>query len=69
MSIRWYSVVIDCRDVVALSRWWAKALDWRIIYEAAGEVVVVPPHAIGPARDIPLSERGPGLIFVPVPEG
>ena len=46
-----------------------EALDWRIIYEADGEVVVVPPHAIDPARDIPLSERGPGLVFVPVPEG
>jgi predicted enzyme related to lactoylglutathione lyase len=23
MTLRWYSVVIDCRDVVAQSRWWA----------------------------------------------
>ena len=49
MSIRWYSVVVDCRDVAAQSRWWAKALDWQIIYEAADEAVVVPPHAIDPA--------------------
>jgi len=69
MTIRWYSVVVDCRDVAALSRWWAEALDWRIIYEAADEVVVVPPHALEQARDIPPLERGPGLIFVPVPEG
>jgi hypothetical protein len=69
MTIRWYSVVVDCRDVAALSRWWAAAIDWRIIYEAADEVVVVPPHAIDPARHIPPLERGPGLIFVPVPEG
>ena len=69
MTIRWYSVVIDCRDAAALSRWWAEALDWRIIYEAATEVVVAPPHAIDPARDVPPLERGPGLIFVPVPEG
>jgi hypothetical protein len=69
MAIRWYSVVVDCRDVAALSRWWAEALDWRIIYEAAEEVVVVPPHAIDQARDIPTLERGPGLIFVRVPEG
>jgi hypothetical protein len=68
MSIRWYSVVVDCRDVAALSRWWAEALDWRIIYETADEVVMVPPHAIDSARDIPPLERGPGLIFVPVPE-
>jgi len=69
MSIRWYTVVVDCRDVAALSRWWAAALDWRIIYEAADEVVVVPPVAMDPARYIPPLERGPGLIFVPVPEG
>jgi hypothetical protein len=69
MSIRWYSVVVDCRDVTAQSRWWAEALDWRIIYEAADEVVVVPPHALDPARDISPLERGPGLIFVSVPEG
>jgi hypothetical protein len=69
MSIRWYSVVVDCRDVAAQSRWWAEALDWRIIYEAADEVVVVPAHALDPARDVPPRERGPGLIFLSVPEG
>ncbi len=69
MSIRWYSVVVDCRDVAAQSRWWASALDWRVVYESADEVVLVPPHAVDSARDIPPLERGPGLIFVPVPEG
>jgi hypothetical protein len=69
MSIRWYSVVVDCRDVAALSHWWAAALDWRIIYEAADEVIVVPPIAMDPDRSIPPLERGPGLVFVPVPEG
>jgi len=69
MSIRWYSVVVDCRDVAAQSRWWAEALDWRVVYEAADEVVLVAPHALDQSRDIPPSERGPGLIFVPVPEG
>jgi catechol 2,3-dioxygenase-like lactoylglutathione lyase family enzyme len=69
MSIRWYTVVIDCRDVAAQSRWWSQVLDWRVVYEAANEVVVVPPHAIDPDRTIPRQERGPGLIFVPVPEG
>jgi hypothetical protein len=69
MSIRWYAVVIDCHDVAAQSRWWAQVLDWRIVYEAADEVVVVPPHAIDPDPTIPPQERGPGLIFAPVPEG
>jgi hypothetical protein len=68
MSIRWYSVVVDCRDVAAQSRWWAAALDWRVAYEAPTEVVVAPPHALDPAGDIRRDERGPGLIFVPVPD-
>jgi catechol 2,3-dioxygenase-like lactoylglutathione lyase family enzyme len=68
MSIRWYSVVVDCRDMKAQSRWWAEALGWRVGFEADDEVVLVPPHALDETRDIPLSERGPALIFVSVPE-
>jgi hypothetical protein len=68
MSIRWYSVVVDCRDFASLSRWWAEVLDWRIVYESDDEVVVAPPHAIDRTRDVPPLERSPGLIFVPVPE-
>ncbi len=69
MSIRWYSVVVDCHDVAAQSHWWAEVLDWRVVHETAGEVVLVPPHALEVTREIPSAERGPGLIFVPVPEG
>ena len=69
MSIRWYSVVVDCDDVAAQSRWWAAALDWRKVYESEDEVVLVPPHTLDSEREIPLFERGPGLVFVPVPEG
>jgi hypothetical protein len=69
MSIRWYSVVIDCRDVAAQARWWAAALDWRIGYEADDEVVIVPPRALDKTLQIPVEEQGPGLVFVPVPEG
>ncbi|HEY6314117.1 MAG TPA: VOC family protein [Streptosporangiaceae bacterium] len=69
MSVRWYSVVVDCRDPAAQARWWARALDWRIVYEAPDEVVVVPPHALDKSRVIPPAEHAPGLIFVPVPEG
>jgi catechol 2,3-dioxygenase-like lactoylglutathione lyase family enzyme len=68
MSIRWYSVVVDCKDVAAQSRWWAEVLGWQIAYQA-DEVVLVPPHAVDQTRSIPLSEQGPGLVFVPVPEG
>jgi hypothetical protein len=69
MSVRWYSVVVDCHDVASQSRWWASVLDWRIIYQADDEAVVAPPHALGEARSVPVLERGPGLVFVPVPEG
>jgi catechol 2,3-dioxygenase-like lactoylglutathione lyase family enzyme len=68
MSVRWYSVVVDCEDVLAQSHWWARALDWRIIYETANEVVAVPPYVADGAGTVPVGERGPGLIFVPVPE-
>jgi Glyoxalase-like domain len=69
MSIRWYAVVVDCRDFKAQSRWWAEALDWRVGFEADDEVVVVPPHALDETRDVPPLERSPGLVFVSVPEG
>jgi len=69
MSVRWYSVVVDCNDVSAQSRWWAQVLDWRIIYEDPREVVVVPPYVADETEPVPVRERGPGLIFVPVPEG
>jgi hypothetical protein len=68
MSLRWYTVVVDCKDVAAQARWWAEVLDWRIVYEAEDEVVIVPPHALDERRQIPLAEQGPGLVFVPVPE-
>jgi catechol 2,3-dioxygenase-like lactoylglutathione lyase family enzyme len=69
MSIRWYSVVVDCRDFKAQSRWWAEALGWRVALEADDEVAVVPPHALDQGHDVPVLERGPSLVFVPVPEG
>jgi hypothetical protein len=69
MSIRWYSVVVDCKDIKALSRWWAEALGWRVAFEADDEVAVVPPHALDETRDIPVLEQSPGLVFVSVPEG
>jgi len=68
MSLRWYTVVVDCHDVKAQSRWWAEVLGWKIVYEADDEVVVAPPHLVDSSREIPRAERGPGLVFVPVPE-
>jgi glyoxalase superfamily protein len=70
MALRWYTTVIDCLDVKAQSRWWAEALGWRVAVDKDDEVVVVPPHVLTEgARLTPPAERGPGLVFVPVPEG
>ena len=69
MSLRWYSVVVDCHDVAAQARWWARALDWQTIFEAEDEVVIVPRHVTEESlRTTPWEQLGPGLIFVPVPE-
>ncbi len=57
MSSRLYTIVIDAADPAALARFWAQALDFRILFEDATQVVV--------ARD---DDTYPGLIFVPVPE-
>lgn len=69
MPVRWYSVVVDCKDVQAQASWWAAALGWQKVYEADDEVVLVPPHALTKGSTIPVEEQGPGLVFVPVPEG
>jgi hypothetical protein len=70
MALKWYTVVVDCRDLHAQARWWADVLDWEIVYEADDEAAIVPKHA----EDRPLSAEewptvGPGLVFVPVGEG
>ncbi len=57
MPSRLYTVVVDSRDPHQLARFWAAALDYRVVYEAEDEVVV--------ARD---EDTYPGMIFVPVPE-
>jgi catechol 2,3-dioxygenase-like lactoylglutathione lyase family enzyme len=69
VGVRWYTVVVDCADVAAQARWWQQVLDWKVAYEAPDEVVLVPPHAFTTGADLPPEERGPGLVFVPVPDG
>lgn len=69
MAVRWYSIVVDCKDVAAQARWWAEALDWRVAYESEDEFVIVPPRALEEDHQVPLDEQGPGLVFVTVPEG
>jgi hypothetical protein len=70
VTVRWYTLAVDCRDAPALARWWAGVLDWQVTYEGDDEVVIAPRHAArGRAADIPIGQRGPALAFGPVPEG
>jgi hypothetical protein len=69
MSLRWYSVVVDCHDIAAQARWWADVLDWRIVFEADDEVEILPRHLTAEAApSLPWQEIGPGLNFVLVPD-
>ena len=40
MGSRWHTVVIDAVDPNRLARWWAEVLDFRLLREAPGEVVI-----------------------------
>ncbi len=70
MALKWYTLVVDCTDVAAQARWWAAAMDWQVVYEADDEVVIVPGWVDEPVlAQIPWDRQGPGIVFVPVPEG
>ena len=70
MGLRWYSTVIDCRDVRAQVRWWAEALGWQIVSDHPDEGVLVPPWmTAGPVQRDDWDREPPGLVFVPVAEG
>jgi hypothetical protein len=68
VSLRFYTVVIDSHDPGAQAHWWAGVLGWEVTCEADDEVVIEAPYMADESRTVPLDERGPGLIFVPVPE-
>lgn len=71
MTLKWYTVVVDCRDPQAQARWWAETLDWRLVHDTPEEAAIVPKDAEDePAADLAAwRARGQGLVFVPVPEG
>ncbi|MCE0485749.1 VOC family protein [Ornithinimicrobium sediminis] len=70
MALRWYTVVVDSRDVHAQARWWAEAMGWHVVHESDDEVVIVPSWVTPEVLEgIPWEQRGPGMVFVPVPEG
>ncbi|WP_072312724.1 VOC family protein [Agrococcus sp. Marseille-P2731] len=66
MALRWYSNVIETTDVSRLARWWAAALDWEVMYEAADEVVIVPKWARELSAKLEFHQVPPGLVFVRV---
>jgi hypothetical protein len=67
MGLRWYSTVVNSNDVAALSRWWAETLDYKIVYEAPDEVVLVPAYVDQALIETtPWDRVGPGLVFVSV---
>lgn len=57
MVSQWENLVVDADDPPRLARWWAQALGYQIVHEAAGEVEI---------RQSP--DQLPGVVFVPVPE-
>lgn len=71
MALKWYTVVVDCRDPQKQAHWWAEALDWQVVYDTPDEAVAIPKDiSAEPAADLEeWMRRGQGLVFVPVPEG
>lgn len=67
MALRWYSTVVDARDVASLAAWWAEVLDWEPAYESPEEVVLVPKYARqAMAEGMTWERTPPGLVFVRV---
>lgn len=56
MSLRWEEVVVDCRDQLALSRWWIEVLGWDVVDSDEDETELRNP------------EGGATLMFLNVPE-
>ena len=57
MPLRMHHVVFDAHDLLALGRFWAEVLDWKVLSARDREVVV------GSSVDAPI-----GLCFMPVDE-
>jgi predicted enzyme related to lactoylglutathione lyase len=52
VAISWFSLDVDARDPAELARWWARALDYKVVWEEEAYVAI--------ARD---DRTHPGLIF------
>jgi predicted enzyme related to lactoylglutathione lyase len=55
MPLTLHHVIVDTHDLPALARFWAAALDWKILSEREREIV------IGPDENTPV-----GMCFMPV---
>jgi catechol 2,3-dioxygenase-like lactoylglutathione lyase family enzyme len=53
------NITVDCRDAVALGRFWAAVLGWNVYVDDDPEVLVAP--CFPPSQ-------GPTMLFIPVPE-
>lgn len=69
MTVRWESVVVDCRDPRAQAAWWGETLGWPVVYDEEDEAGIAPPFVAEHTRDTPPIERWPEMTFVPVPDG
>lgn len=69
MTVRWYSVVVDCHDVKAQAKWWGETLGWPVVFEADDEAVVAPAFTVDITAQSPARDKWPGLVFVSVPDG
>lgn len=68
MALRWYTIVVNCRDHRAQVRWWAEALDWEVIFENDDEAVAIPKGYQELESKLTWRQFPPGLVFVPVPD-
>lgn len=70
MTLRWDSLVVDCHDPVALARWWADVLGWRVVEESDEEVLIAAAHATGsgPLSDEDWRTLGPTMVFGTAPD-
>jgi predicted enzyme related to lactoylglutathione lyase len=54
------NITVDCRDALALARFWAEVLGWHVYHDDDPEVLVAP--------QFPPAGAGPTMLFIPVPE-
>ena len=59
MTSSFRNVTVDCRDPLALGRFWAAVLGWNVYFDDDPEVLVAPAYP---------PSGGPTMLFIRVPE-